>query len=339
MQQQKVPHEALWNEAVPYLEKLLCQGLTIERIAQFCDVKTSTVQRWLDVVGPSGVSLIKVRAMLTTLGGDFSQITYETAEIGYTFDLLGHGVVTVEEAMDILFQGSTQSLYRVYRGGPTVKPPNMTIKDLFELYDGALTATKEQLIQQFADAKRAAYEEVRAAHPDIVPEPAEETAEVEPVTIEMEAPPPETPEPAVQEQPRPVPDTVVLGVASTIASVIPALRVLTGLQSKDEVRQYLAPLLGSEAMELLEDLFVKAVPENDPVRYELDGAVGHVAALLRDAAPEIHALFDDMSDEGALAREDLRRTVGPETFSVLAVELTAMRSRQAFEKAKKGAIN
>jgi hypothetical protein len=61
--------------------------------------------------------------------------------------------------------------------------------------------------------------------------------------------------------------------------------------------------------------------------------------LLKEAAPLVQQLYDDDSTAGGLGRAELRKRVGPQTYSELTVQLTAMRSRRGYERAKMGAIN
>ena len=334
-------HEELWQEAEPYIKikAYLDLGLPIQQIADFCGVTLPTVLRWLRFAGPSGLSLIKVRSLLKNGDVQLAPIDYATREIQYTFDLLGNGIITLEEAMNVLDQNQVQMFYRVYRGASTTKQAIISYDELVELYGETLHDERQRwsgLLQGLPVLEP----ESPVVELPVVASSYETTVETEP-----EVEPPEEvlvepqSEPIAEETPRKVPDTVMLSIANTLSSTLPSLRVLLDLESRDQLREYLLPLLGDEGAQLLKAVFGDTVTKKSVETEDSGETVLHVAKLLRRAAPDIQALYDNHSKEGALARENLRQSVGPETFSVLTVQLTAMRSRQAYEKATKGEIN
>lgn len=68
-------------------------------------------------------------------------------------------------------------------------------------------------------------------------------------------------------------------------------------------------------------------------------SVAQAAALLAAAAPLVQTICEDKTNEGALARQELRELVGPEVYSNLSVHLNMMRSRMAYERAQRGEVN
>lgn len=321
-----------WETLSPHLKECLNEGIPDEFVAEFCEVDERTVGRWFKQGGPRGIRLVKAWCLVQETGAELPVIAEESDIIRMVFELLGHGIITLEDAMDIFKVSNSQGVYRIFRAGVALKT-TYALEELEELYMADLEAAKANLAEEIERVKAGPFEEELV---DELEHPVEATYEVEHDGVD---------EPVVEAEPvfRPlVADSVLLPLATGLSATIPLVRSLETEEFLAFVRIRLEDLVGEDGMDELSKLFVPPSSKQPLAScYVSDDSsiVEHLAALLREAAPHIHALYDDDTPTGARNREQLRATVGAEAYSVLSVQLNAMRSRQAYEKAQKGDIN
>lgn len=204
---------------------------------------------------------------------------------------------------------------------------------------------------------------------ELVPEPASEPqlqpeVDLEPPAQELESEPDEISEPeaepseavvlppevvddvsqAQQVPEKVLPVDVLLTVAGSLSAVLPHIRHLAGQFDSGLVEEWLNEYFGADAAsDIVEFLGYSVSPveveEVVPDTVVSSDVVSRTAKALRELAPDIDVLFDDETSEGALSRQRLRDEVGNELFSNLAVKVTALRSRQGYDKARNGEVN
>lgn len=141
-----------------------------------------------------------------------------------------------------------------------------------------------------------------------------------------------------------LPLDILLTVAGSLSAVLPHIRHLTGQFDKELVEEWLNEYFGADAATDIVEFLGYSLSQEEAEEAVLDvvesgDVVKRTAKALRQLAPDINALFEDDTSEGAFARERLRNEVGTELYNSLTVKLNAMRSFRAYEKARNGDVN
>lgn len=115
-----------WEECLKYLDTRISfnapKGLrgaeqARKPLADFCGVKTPTVTRWFSGVGlPRGTELIKLLCYLDLMG--YKVIELERMQPGRRgfAELVGFGILSIEQAAELLGYANTMTLYQVLHG-------------------------------------------------------------------------------------------------------------------------------------------------------------------------------------------------------------------------------
>lgn len=212
----EVKSEQLWPLVLPRLRSYQeSQQWDIGLVTQVTGSTPKTVTGWLNGQTPNGERLIKLWHLLAAVGLESPELATLPGFNRYCGELLTFGVITMKELQEICHVVKLQSVLRMLRGMPSMRP-QYSQEELQELYEATLQSRQAEIVPM--------------NQPETGPE--------------RTAPPDESPVSTVS----PKDDKLIVYAASMLKGVLPLVRQLDSEHSTPADRSRLRELVGNDDM-------------------------------------------------------------------------------------------
>ncbi len=135
----------IWEAVLPRLRASIDSGLTIERIAEFCNASDSTVVGWAKHEHPAkGERLLRLWHLLAFVGNDSPELEAMKPLQRFISELFAFGVIDAAQACEILnlTPEKPSYMYHILRGSEVLKPKH-TYEELVALFGEELNVHKQ----------------------------------------------------------------------------------------------------------------------------------------------------------------------------------------------------
>lgn len=228
--------------------------------AEFVDVTTGTIQRWISKAGgpPRGERLNRLWHFLSAVGVASPELDRLSPYHRYVSEMHAYGVIKLKNGaeserhdvdfLELLGLKNEQDALRVIRGDQTpVNPQIGTVEDLKDLYDSQLAEAKQKWSERFAQAlpgtrspatvSSKAEDESNTAAPQVPPLSVDSLTLTHPATTL-------TPSPAAGIDN----STLMLELARRLAETLPLANYALTRACSDEDRAFMRQLVGRDAL-------------------------------------------------------------------------------------------